>query len=113
MSDGRLPTELWVKAHLRRLSAAGMPAVVRYRGEATGGMVMVRIDTLGSGVRVLSQTRDAEGKLAWIAAQADARLSAEDADAYTERARQRDPDLWVIDVEDRSGANPFEGRVMV
>jgi hypothetical protein len=39
-------------------------------------------------------------------------MEEEEADAYIERAVKRDPDLWVIEIETRSGEHPFEGRVL-
>ena len=35
-----------------------------------------------------------------------------EADAYIRRAVDRDPDVWVIEVEDRSKNNPFEGKLI-
>lgn len=37
MTDDRLPTDVWVMAHIRRCSVEGIPAVVVHRGEAGGG----------------------------------------------------------------------------
>jgi hypothetical protein len=35
-----------------------------------------------------------------------------DAEAYIERQRRYDPDLWVVEVEDREGRHPFDGPVL-
>lgn len=111
-TDDRLPTEIWVKAHLRRCYAEGRPATILRRGDPTGGMVLLKINRLELGCAVLTQTRDLAGRPAWLAAQAGALLPEADADAYIERAVKRDPDLWVVEVESRSGEHPFEGRVL-
>lgn len=113
MADPRLPTDMWVRAHIRRLSTQGKPIAVLRRGEPVGGLVVVRVNTLGEGTLILSQTRDIDGNMAWLAANAGKRVPDSEADAYVERAVKRDPDLWVVEVEDRTGANPFEGRILV
>ena len=53
-----------------------------------------------------------EGRVAWLAAQQGALLTEADATAYIDRQVKRDPDLWVIEVEDKEGRNPFEGKVV-
>lgn len=112
MDDARLPTELWLKAQLRRLNGAGTPAMVLKRGDSSGGLVLVKVNSLGAGVRVFTQTRDQDGAMAWIAGLGGRSVPDAEADAYAERSRYRDPDLWIIEVEDRSGALPFEGKVL-
>jgi hypothetical protein len=111
MSADRLPTEFWVAAQLRRFSAAGTGAYLMRRGDTERGAVLVRLAG-PEGVRVLTQVRDLEGRLAWMAAKEGASMSSADADSYVERAVSRDSDLWVIEIETRSGETPFEGRVV-
>ncbi|MDX1711213.1 MAG: DUF1491 family protein [Rhodovibrionaceae bacterium] len=110
--DDRIPTHLWVGAHLRQLSIDAVPAAVLRKGERTGGLVVLKLNMLESGCRVLTQTRDLDGNLAWLPAMGGEAVSESAADDYIERAVKRDPDLWVLEVEDRSGHNPFEGKIL-
>lgn len=110
MDEGRLPTDIWVRAHLRRLSAAAVPAAVVKRGDPHGGMVVLKVNRFDLGCRVLTQTRDLDGVLCWFPA-FDGRLVPEvEADDYISRQAARDPDLWVVEVETRDGEHGFEGR---
>lgn len=110
MAEGRIPTELWVKAHLRRLSAQGAPAVVVRRGDPHGGMVILKVNRLAEGCRVLAQTRDLDGVLCWLAAFDGRLVSESEADDYIARQTARDPDLWIIEVETRDEDHGFEGK---
>ncbi len=108
--EARIKTEYWVHAHLRRCAIAAVPAFVVRRGDNERGMVLVKINTLDSGCRVLTQARDLDGQLGWMAA-LDGTLAPEaEADAYIARQTARDPDLWVVEIEDREGRNWFEGE---
>lgn len=111
-TDGRLSTELWVQAHLRRCNAEGLFAAVLHKGDLWGGAVIVKLNLLDGTFKVLSQTRDMDGTVAWLAAQKGALLTEADATSYIERQVKRDPDLWVVEIEDRQGRNPFEGKVL-
>ncbi len=110
--DDRLPTEIWVQAHLRRCHAEAIPVVVLRKGDRNGGTVLLKILVRDAGCRVLSQMRDMEGRLGWLSALGQAPVAETAADAYIERAVARDPDLWVIEVESRDGSHPFEGRLL-
>jgi len=109
--DDRLPTHLWVGAGLARCSAEGVPAMVLHKGERMSGVVLVKISRPAAeddAVRLLTQQRDIEGRLGWGPALAQERPPEAEADAYIARARARDPDLWVVEIEDPSGRNPFD-----
>lgn len=106
----RVKTEYWVQAHLRRCAVATIPAFVVRRGDNERGMVLLKINTLGDGCRVLSQARNLDGQMGWLAAFDGALAPEADADAYIARQTDRDPDLWVIEIEDREGRNWFEGE---
>ncbi|MEL0113536.1 MAG: DUF1491 family protein [Rickettsiales bacterium] len=112
MVEGRLPTELWVKAHVKRCSVAGVPMIVARRGDPHSGIVILKLNQLEAGCRVMSQMRDLEGKLGWLEALDGALVPEAQADAYIARQAERDPDLWVIEIEDREGRHWVDGDVI-
>ena len=82
------------------------PATVARKGQATGGTLLLKVNQLENGCRVLSQMRDLDGKLGWMAAFKGELVAEAEADAYIARAVKRDPDLWVVEIEDRHGPTP-------
>lgn len=109
MTEARLPTELWLMAQIRKSHAEGVPVYVVRRGERMGGTVLVKLNLLGAGFRVLSQVRAADGRLAWMSALGKEPRSEADVETYIAKAVARDPDLWVVEVEHREGRHPFNG----
>jgi hypothetical protein len=96
----RLTAEFWVQAYLARLRLADIPAFVTARGDATAGAVIVKLNTLDGAARAFSRTWDAGGARIWapLAEGPEAEV-----DAALARQRRYDPDVWVIEVEDRQG----------
>jgi hypothetical protein len=82
------------------------------KGEPKGGTVLLKLNLLEAGCRVLTQMRDLDGRLGWLPALNGATVPEAEADTYIARAVTRDPDLWVIEIEDRDGNHPFEGTVL-
>lgn len=100
-ADVRLKADLWVSAYLNRLRLADIPAYVTRKGDPTAGTVMVKVALLDGTARVYERGYDlTTGTRLW-------RLMTEgpevEVDALLTRAGQRDPDLWVIELEHRTG----------
>lgn len=97
----RLTAGFWVHAYLARLAQAGVPAFVTARGDATAGAVMVKLNTLDGQAcayqRSFDLTRDAR---IWVVL---AEGAEREVDAALARQRATDPDLWIVEVEDRAG----------
>lgn len=98
----RIPTHVWVEAELRRLSDLGIAVYVAARGDKTGGMVLQKISNMAGQCRLMGLQRDLLGKLVWINVLQDEVVEESEADAYVRRAIERDPDLWVVEIEDRA-----------
>lgn len=102
--DIRIPTHLWVEAEVRRLVSEGLGVYVAACGDKAGGMVIQKISDMTGNCRLRGQQRDLLGKLVWIDLLQDEVVPESEADAYIKRAIARDPDLWVVEVEDRTMA---------
>jgi hypothetical protein len=114
MSDEpRLPISVWIDAHLRRLNEQGRGYYIVNKGAFAAGTVLIKVALLNGKARILTQIRDENGDLGWMNALKDETVAESDADAYIRRAVDRDPDLWAIEIEDREGVNPFEGKVIL
>lgn len=96
----RLTAEFWVQAYLARLRLAGIPVFVTARGDATAGAVVVKSNTLDGRARAFARSYDAAGARVWAPL---AEGPEPEVDAALARQRGYDPDLWVIEVEDRAG----------
>lgn len=107
MGADRIPTYLWLEAKIRELSAQGIGVYVAQRGDKTGGLVLLKISDMAGRCKLLAQQRNLDGDLVWMAAIREETTDEKSADDYIARACQRDPDLWVIEVEDREMKNPF------
>lgn len=110
--DSRLPVHLWVDAQLAPLNARGIFYYIHQKGEQNSGVVMVKLNGLKGQCRLLIQQRDFEGQLGWMNAMNKDHLDERDVDQYIQRAINRDPDMWVIEIEDPEMVNPFEGAII-
>ena len=111
MADDRLPTALWIDAHLRRLTLEAIPYYIVQKGAYAAGTVMLKLASPGQGCRLLQQQRDLNGVMGWMALFRGETVDEAKADDHIKRATARDPDLWVIEIEDRAFSNPFEGKI--
>ncbi len=97
----RLTASFWVQAYLARLRLAAIPAFVVAHGDDTAGAVLVKLNTLDGDAVAFHRSFDlASGERKWLEL---TRASEPEVDAAIARQRRVDPDLWVIEVEDRQG----------
>ena len=97
----RLTARFWVDAYLARLRTLDIPAFVVAHGDDTGGAVLVKLSTLdGQAVAFARMFDPGRGMQVWEELVAGEERAV---DASVARQREFDPDLWVIEVEDRQG----------
>jgi len=108
----RLTSDFWVSALLRRADAAGVAAVVRRRGDASAGAIWVVVDRRNGTLDLHQPAPQSEVD---EASAGDRRfetvgvgLGAAEVDARIASETRFDPDLWVIEIEDRAGRSFIE-----
>lgn len=97
-----LSTDIWVAALIRRVELGGGFATVARKGDARAGSVLVKVLNRSDGTsRLYGEATRGDGERVWMRpALSD---QEPELDRYIERAIRIDPDLWVVDVEDREG----------
>jgi hypothetical protein len=114
----RLKSGIWVAAYLRRCAVEGAPAVVRRRGAEEAGTIFVRIDRLDGtsdlyGPAPQSAFDDAQpAERAFSPCLKTTPAPDADAESYLARQIKFDPDLWIVEVEDRQGRH-FLDRIVI
>jgi hypothetical protein len=98
----RLKTGLYVKAIIRRAEVEGAQAYVVRRGSEEAGALFLKIARLDGTCTVLNQARRGEGELVWAKPLGDSTDDAH-AQAYFDKQMKFDPDIWIVEIEDRQG----------
>ncbi|MBU1286100.1 MAG: DUF1491 family protein [Alphaproteobacteria bacterium] len=100
----RLPSKLWVEALIRSVEVAGSSAFVVQKGDADRGDTLIKVSRLDGTAVAYTPSTNLEGDRIFrnLLAQGVGPDEAS-VDAYIQRARSRDSDLWVVEIEDREG----------
>jgi hypothetical protein len=114
----RLKTGIWVAAYLRRCNVEGVFAAVRRHGADEAGAIFVKINRLdGTGAlygpapqSAFDEAQPAD-RLFVVLVGRDTPANDADIEARLAKEIRFDPDLWVIEVEDRSGRNFIDNVV--
>lgn len=97
-----LSTDIWVGALIRRAELAGAFAMVVRKGDPRAGAVLVKtLDRRAGTARLYAEATRGDGERVWM--QPVAADTEPDLDAYIERARRIDPDIWVVEIDDAKG----------
>lgn len=99
-----LKTDFWASALIRRAQIGGAFAGVVRKGDTDAGAVMVKVATMDGKARLYGPARNGEGERIWLDLSAGPLGDVEaDVDAHIRKRADTDPDIWVIEVEDKLG----------
>jgi hypothetical protein len=103
----RLKSEIWVQAYLRICASQGLTAVLVKRGDPDAGAIFVRINRLDGNSDIYGPAAaglaDADAERRWSPRFPHGPAADAEADAYLARQKDYDPDLWIVEAEDRAG----------
>ena len=103
-----LSSDIWVGALIRRVEIGGGFAVVVRKGDPRAGAVLVKVLNRTDGsARLYAEATRGDGDRVWM--EPVASNQEPDLDRYVERAARIDPDIWVVEIEDRQGRHFLDG----
>jgi hypothetical protein len=97
----KLTADIWVSAYLTRLRLIEIPAFIVQKGDATAGAVLIKLNTLDGQACCYQRSFDLmTGDRKWVVLIEGIER---DVDVSVTKQCSFDPDLWVIEVEDKQG----------
>ncbi|MCC7347335.1 MAG: DUF1491 family protein [Variibacter sp.] len=111
----RLKSAIWVSAYLRRCQVAGAFAVLRRRGAEEAGAIFIKVSRLDGTAAIYApapQSQFDEARptdRAFVPGLKQSPAPEADVEAYLARQLRFDPDLWIVEVEDRAGRHFLDG----
>lgn len=106
-----LPTDLRISAQIRIAAQQGIPMMVVHKGDPYSGTIFLKINRLDGTAELLSQVR-IEADRVWMSVTEGKGMDESEADAYLAQQLDFDPDLWIIEVEDRKGRHWFPEKIL-
>ncbi len=105
----RLTAIFWVQAYLRCLALENIPAYILVHGDDAAGAVIVKLTTLDGEACLFQRVFDLQtGDRVWHQLEQGTEVQI---DTTLQRQLGFDPDLWVIEVEDRAGRHFLDDYV--
>ena len=107
----RLKSAIWVAAYVRRCNIEGAFAVVRRRGAEEAGAIFVKISRLDGTAALYGPAPQTAFEGArpnahlFVASFKDNFVAEAEVETRIGRELKFDPDVWLIEVEDRTGRN--------
>ncbi|PHR60933.1 MAG: hypothetical protein COA47_06960 [Robiginitomaculum sp.] len=106
-----LRSSILVQALIRRAESNGAFAMVRRHGDDDAGSVLVLVNTLDGYACLYGPSRDEDFNRVWECLSAP--QTTESAIEETLKKRLRvDPDLWVVEIEDKKGRHFLTEKVI-
>jgi hypothetical protein len=112
----RLRAEFWVKAYIRRCAVEGAGAVVVRHGDDDAGAIFIKVSRLDGTCLLFGPApaghASADFDRRWVAWGAASGMAETEADGMLAKEARFDPDMWLIEVEDRAGRHFLDDQLL-
>ena len=95
-----LKPSIWVYALIRRAQVGTAYATLARKGDGDAGAVLVKVCTLDGNAVLYRPIRNFAGARVWLPM---GPLDEREIDAIIGKRVKNDPDLWVVEIEDKQG----------
>ena len=112
----RMKSELWVKSYLRARAGQNVMAVLSRRGDVDAGAIFILVDMMDgschlygpapAGLEVVSSERR------WVDCIGEEVVERAQALDYLRSQSDMDPDIWIVEVEDKLGRNFIDDEIV-
>ena len=100
----RLPSRIWIEALVRRAQLAGASAFIVQHGDDDRGDVLIKVARLDGTAAAYVPSTNLDGERVFVnLAMQGVGPDEAGVDEYVRRAKERDRDLWIVEIEDREG----------
>ena len=96
----QLKAGFWTSALIRRAESGGAFAAVVKRGDKDAGACLVKVRHLDGNAALYRPIRNMKGERVWLPKGPETEA---EIDIYINSRVDDDPDLWVVEIEDRKG----------
>ena len=89
-----------------------IPIIVRKKGDPDSGAILLKLDRGEQGCCILSQVSNLDGTAGWVYCCGSGLINYSEAESCINRQSKRDPDLWVIEIEDPKERFVLDGKIV-
>ncbi len=105
MRSVRLSSKFWIDSYRELLNKNAIPLFIVSKGDDTAGAILIKVCDLKGGCKLFSEITGIDSCTSWS-------LLAEGSDEEMNKVASRqlitDPDLWLLEIEDREGRHFLE-----
>lgn len=116
----RLKSGIWVASYVRRCHIEGAFAAVRRRGADEAGAIFIKVNRLdgtgtlyGPAPQAVFDEAQPQDRIFTVILGRDGPVAEADIEARLAREIRFDPDLWIVESEDRAGRHFLDDNVEV